>query len=93
MASNAGPNGDYTAIWRCIRSDGLHFISTSSNCEGETVEHVIGYTAPTRSTLMPRALTRCRHPPGSGAAEHYYHRLDGGCDAGDATEGHYGFVH
>lgn len=91
MASTTGPAGAYIPIYRCIRSDGLHFFSPSSTCEGQRVEHIVGYASPARSSNTPRGLRRCRHQ--TPAPTHYYHMLDGPCDAGDADEGLFGYVH
>jgi hypothetical protein len=94
MASTPGPDNAFTPIYRCLRSDNLHFFSIRADCEGQKTESLLGYVSPARNTNTPRLLRRCRHPPGSNAIpEHYYHALDSTCDAGDVDEGEYGFVH
>lgn len=94
IASSPGPDNAFTPIYRCLRSDNLHFFSIRADCEGQKTESMLGYVSPVRNSNTPRLLRRCHHPAGVTAIpEHYYHALDGTCDAGDADEGEYGYVH
>lgn len=86
FAMLATPGPGRAALYRCITADGHHFFSPSSTCEGQTVEHVLGYTASAPTTETPRSLRRCRQNA------LYTHALDAACPAGYVDEGMYGYV-
>lgn len=56
-------------------------------CEGRTVEHLLGYAAAAPSSEMPRPLTRCLSASGI-----HLHWLDTGCPAGSSAEAVLGYV-
>ena len=76
-------------VFRCMTGN-THFISPSSDCEGQKVESVLGYLSTLRTTDTPRGLRRCRQ---TADPIHYYHALDAECDADSVDEGFYGYVH
>eukprot|EP01084_Bolivina_argentea_P273485 465873_1 len=89
--SYADINIDRIAIYRCITSNGYHFIANQSDCDGisgSKMEYIIGYVAIEPSTAMPRRLVRCQN----SQSKYYYHVVDDQCLTGDISSAILGYV-
>lgn len=75
------------ALYRCYTGGG-HFFSEYESCEGATTESLLGYLAVTRSSEMPRPLTRC-YNASTGA---HPHALVESCPSGTTAEAILGYV-
>ena len=76
-------------IYRCYTGVN-HFFSTSSSCEGTTVESLLGYASSQRTSETPRPLRRCFNP----SQNVHFHWLNENCpqDASINEEGILGYV-
>ena len=89
--SRADVEIERVVLYRCIASDGYHFIAASSECDGiggAKMEYVLGYAAVSPSTAMPRRLVRCQ----VAGQSQYYHVVDDECQAGDQSSAVLGYV-
>lgn len=88
--TNTGPFPT-VPLYRCITQGNpqYHFFSLDEQCEGSTMESILGYISsrPGRETL--RALYRCKDATNSNVR---YHALDLPCDIPDGNSTPLGFV-
>eukprot|EP00825_Cyclidium_porcatum_P045765 TRINITY_DN7044_c0_g2_i1.p2 TRINITY_DN7044_c0_g2~~TRINITY_DN7044_c0_g2_i1.p2 ORF type:complete len:220 (-),score=24.10 TRINITY_DN7044_c0_g2_i1:177-836(-) len=51
---------EFVPLYRCINSQQKHFISTQTDCEGEQVDHLLGYLSSSKGSETLRSLRRCK---------------------------------
>ncbi len=88
----SGSHPGLTAFHRCIKPNGLHFYTQSANCEGTTLEGVMGYIATAAGTAGSIPLYRL-----FGGGDHFYttsaaERDNAINNLGYASEGVAGYV-
>ncbi len=65
----AGPQPGLTGFYRCIKASGHHFYTQSANCEGQTVEFIMGYIATSANVAGSVPLYRMYRP---ASDDHFY---------------------
>jgi hypothetical protein len=64
-------------IFRCLKSDNTHLISSDAACEGQRTEGSLGWVGSSRTSETPRALRRCYNT----SALRHFHTVDAPCPA------------
>jgi len=87
----AASDGNSVALYRCHSSSG-HFFSGDANCEGATMDYILGYMEKAANSTTPESLRRCLWTSSTSTSSEYLDVVGGACPIGSTDQGILGYV-